>query len=112
MSDYLTCEDEETKQAVLSVIREYIERNNVGIPIALTFVALRELGILVDVNNNVEYYHALALQFPDFKDLRSESSYKHALGEVQRVQKIYKDDKYASLYNTLVDKIRTALKAG
>lgn len=120
LTEYLTCEDEGTKQAVLSVIRKYIEQNNAGIPIALTFVALRELGILADVNNNVEYYHALALQFPDFKDLRSESSCKYALGEVQRVQKIYKDgrqcdgrlhedDKYAPLYSTLLKRLKEAI---
>lgn len=120
LTEYLTCEDEGTKQAVLSVIRKYIEQNNAGIPIALTFVALRELGILADVNNNVEYYYALALQFPDFKDLRSESSCKHALGEAQRVQKIYKDgrqcdgrlhedDKYAPLYSTLLKRLKEAI---
>lgn len=122
LNDYLTCEDEEVKQAVISVIREHIKQNKSGVSIALTFVALKELGIITGINYDVEYYYALSLQFKDFKELRSESSCKHALGDVQKTKWIYKDgrqckgrlhedDKYAPLYNMLLQKLRSAMES-
>lgn len=117
LADYLTCEN---KDEVIAIIRQHIEQNNSGIPIALTYVALQELDIISGITNNLEYYNALALQYADLKGLRSESSCKHSIGDVQKTQKIYKDgrqcdgrlhedDKYAPLYNTLLQKLRTVV---
>jgi len=117
LSSYLTCD---SKDEVLAIIKHHIEQNNSAVPIALTYMALQELGIIRDITVNMEYYHALTLQYPDLDGMKSKSSCLHALGDVQRTQKIYKDgrlcdgrlnedDRYAPLYNTLVKKLKEAM---
>jgi len=118
LSAYLTCEN---KEEVINIIKRYIERNNSAVPIAMTYTALQELGIISGITVNTEYYHALTLQYPDLDGMKSKSSCLHALGEVQRTQKIYndgrlcdgrlnEDDRYAPLYNTLMPKLTEAME--
>jgi len=106
---------------VIDIIKRYIERNNSAVPIAMTYTALQELGIISGITVNTEYYHALTLQYPDLDGMKSKSSCLHALGEVQRTQKIYndgrlcdgrlnEDDRYAQLYNVLLEQLRNALE--
>jgi len=118
LSAYLTCEN---KDEVLDIIKRYIKQNNSSVPIALTYTALQELGIISGITVNTEYYHALTLQYSDLDGMKSKSSCLHALGDVQRTQKVYKDgrlcdgrlnedDRYAPLYNTLVKKLKEAME--
>lgn len=86
--EYLNCEN---KDAVIDIIREYVKANNTGIGLALPYFALAQLDLFIRMIADKEYSVAIAKQYEDITNLKSESSCRQALGSLRKQQYVMID---------------------
>ncbi len=105
LEEYLNCEN---KDAVIDIIREHIKSNNTGIGLALPYFALFELDLFIRLIADKEYSVAIAKQYEDIANLKSESSCRQALGSLRKQQYVMIDGKQRLA--TLIDSDEIAPK--
>ncbi len=103
--EYLNCEN---KDAVIDIVREYVKANNTGIGLALPYFALAQLDLFIRMIADKEYSVAIAKQFEDIANLKSESSCRQALGSLRKQQYVMIDGKQRLA--TLIDSDEIAPK--
>lgn len=105
LAEYLNCEN---KDAVIDIVREYVKANNTGIGLALPYFALAQLDLFIRMIADKEYSVAIAKQFEDIANLKSESSCRQALGSLRKQQYVMIDGKQRLA--TLIDSDEIAPK--
>ncbi|WP_301000257.1 DUF6043 family protein [uncultured Bacteroides sp.] len=105
--EYLNCEN---KDAVIDIIREHIKANNTGIGLSLPYFALSELDLFIRMIADKEYSVAIAKQFEDIANLKSESSCRQALGTLRKHQFVLIDGKQRSVQLIKSDEIVAILE--
>lgn len=105
--EYLNCEN---KDAVIDIIREHIKANNTGIGLSLPYFALSELDLFIRMIADKEYSVAIAKQFEDIANLKSESSCRQSLGTLRKHQFVLIDGKQRSVQLIKSDEIVAILE--
>ena len=77
--DYLPSESSEE---MLSYIRKFVIGHPSAMHQALPYFVLKDMPLRLTLNNGVEYGIALAKQFPEVKELRSDHSIRQAVGKL------------------------------
>lgn len=88
--EYLNCEN---KDAVITILRDYVKANNTGIGLALPYFALAQLDLFTRMIADKEYSVAVTRQYQDIANLKSESSCRQALGSLRKQQFVMIDGK-------------------
>lgn len=88
--DYLDCNN---KEEVLRHIRKYISINTSAVHQALPFYVLKDLRLVAGMHTAKEYSVGLALQFPDFPSLKSESAIRQSVGLLKAAKYVIKEGK-------------------
>ena len=95
---------------MINIILEHIKANDAGIGLSLPYFALSELDLFIRMIADKEYSVAIAKQFEDIANLKSESSCRQALGTLRKHQFVLIDGKQRSVQLIKSDEIVAILE--